>query len=94
MLPHQEVLDKSSDLLRAIDHPTRVEIMTLIASQGPIKVNDIIQNLKLNQALTSQQLKILRDVSLIRFNKVKTEVYYSADLDKLAALELALKKYF
>jgi predicted transcriptional regulator len=94
MLPRQEILDKSMDLLRAIDHPIRVTILTLIAAKGPIKVNDIIQHLNLNQALVSQQLKILREVKLVRFTKVKTEVHYQLNIERLAIVEKALKKCF
>lgn len=94
MLPRQEILDKSMDLLRAIDHPTRVSILTLIAADGPIKVNDITHRLNLDQALISQQLKVLREVHLVRFTKLKTEVHYQVDIDKLETIEKVLKKYF
>ena len=94
MLHNQFALDRSTELLRAVDHPLRIAILGLIATKGPIKVNDLINELKLNQALTSQQLKILRDVSLISYIKEKTQVYYSINLRKLDILESALENFF
>lgn len=91
MLNNQFALERSIDLLRAVDHPLRLAILSVIATKGPIRVNDIIANLNLNQALTSQQLKILKDVCLITYKKNKTEVLYSVNQKKLDNIKNALE---
>lgn len=93
MLNNQFALERSIDLLRAVDHPLRLAILGIIATKGPIRVNDILAELQLNQALTSQQLKILRDVSLITSQKNKTEVLYSVNQKKLENLKSALAAF-
>lgn len=93
MLNNQFALERSIDLLRAVDHPLRLAILGIIATKGPIRVSDILSELQLNQALTSQQLKILRDVSLITSQKNKTEVLYSVNQKKLENLKSALAAF-
>ncbi len=53
-------LQYASELMRAVAHPLRLQILEFIDQNGAINVNKIYNNLNLEQSITSQHLKILR----------------------------------
>ena len=65
----QDQLDHSSEILRALAHPLRLKILQFIDQNDTINVNKIYNNLKLEQSITSQHLRILRSAGLVDTEK-------------------------
>ena len=83
------VLNKKSNLFKAIGHPSRVQILEYL-STGERCVCDIISELGLEQSNVSQHLSVLRRENLIEFRKQGLQVMYRIKhLEILALLQKA-----
>ncbi len=87
---NQENLDIASELLRAITHPLRLQIIAFIDSEKLINVNKIYNTLKLEQSITSQHLRILRQVDLVDTKREGKYIYYSLNYDKMEQVNNAI----
>jgi DNA-binding transcriptional ArsR family regulator len=85
---NSEKLNVSSDLLRALAHPLRLQILEFIDKNKAINVNKIYNTLKLEQSITSQHLRILRAVGLVNTIREGKFIHYEVDYDKV---DLAMK---
>ncbi len=85
---NSEKLNVSSDLLRALAHPLRLQILEFIDKNKAINVNKIYNTLKLEQSITSQHLRILRAVGLVNTVREGKFIHYEVDYDKV---DLAMK---
>ncbi len=75
--------------LQAVAEPTRARIVALLG-HGEHCVCDVGDMLGLSPALVSHHLRTLRATGLLRERRSGRWVYYSLDLDRLAALRAAL----
>lgn len=78
-----EKLKVSSELLRALTHPLRMKILAFIDQQGDINVNKIYNTLNLEQSITSQHLRILRNAGIVNTQRDGKFIYYRINYDKL-----------
>ena len=82
---------KSSDLLKAIGHPVRLQIL-----QGLMKdecnVGKIVKSLGIPQSTVSQHLAILRTRKIIKSRKDGTKTCYSIVDDKIRKILTILKE--
>lgn len=67
-----------SNTFKAISDPTRLKIIYTL-SKSQLCVCDIASILQISQSAISHQLKILRDMSLVKFRKEGKLVIYSLD---------------
>lgn len=58
-------LQSSSEVLRALAHPLRLDLVQFIRTAGWVSVQTIYQSLGIEQSLTSQHLRILRRAGLV-----------------------------
>ena len=63
--------------LRAIAHPLRLQLIDFIDKKNEINVNVIYHTLKLEQSVTSQHLKILRDAVLVKTRRDGKKIFYA-----------------
>ena len=89
----KEKIQESSELLRALTHPLRMQIMEYIDSQDCISVNKIYSTLNLEQSITSQHLRILRNAGVVETKRDGKFIYYSINYDKVAAAMKAIKAF-
>ena len=89
----QQDLDTASELLRAIAHPLRLSILEFIDKKGVINVNKIYNTLRLEQSITSQHLRILRNVDLVETKREGKFIYYSLNYDKIEQVNNAIKDF-
>ena len=80
---NQAELETSTGLLRAIAHPLRLTILEFIDQKGVINVNKIYNTLRLEQSITSQHLRILRNAELVNTRREGKFIYYSLNYDKI-----------
>ncbi len=79
----QEKLNTAAELLRAIAHPLRMSILAFIDDKKSINVNKIYNTLKLEQSITSQHLRILRNVELVHAEREGKFIHYSVNYEKV-----------
>lgn len=66
---------EQAELLQALAHPKRLEILNLI-SQKSLTVTEIYSMLDLPQANISQHLQLLRQAGVVEANRNGKEIYY------------------
>ena len=84
LLPASEKLQTSLNIMRSLAHPLRLEIIKVIDGHKEISVGDIFKALKIEQALASQQLRILRQAQLVNTRRQQKFIYYSLNYSKIA----------
>lgn len=83
----EKTMEEASGLLRAVTHKLRLSIIKLLDDRGEINVNQIYSTLRLEQSITSQHLKILRDADVVRTRRDGKMIFYTVNYDKLRTVE-------
>ena len=68
-----------SEIFKAMSVDTRVKIIELLKSEGPLCVTNIAESIGISTAAVSQHLKILRQVGLVRSERNGYWIPYSID---------------
>ena len=90
-IPDRETLEQIADLFKGFADPTRVHILSLLL-QGEICVSCIAQEVNISQSAVSHQLRILKQMHLIKFRREGKNVLYSlADDHVRTILETGLE---
>jgi len=72
---YQEVFELQAELLKALAHPKRLEILHLLRYQS-LNVSEMVEMLGLPQANLSQHLMVMREAGVVESQKVGKEVFY------------------
>ncbi len=86
-------LDRAAEIMRALSHPLRMKIMGFIDKNKSVSVNKIYNTLGLEQSITSQHLRILRKVDLVKTKRDGKFIYYSLKYDKIRKVNKMMEKY-
>jgi len=86
-------LNHVSTVMRALSHQLRLRIIAFIDKQRVTNVNQIYSSIKIEQSITSQQLKILRDAGLVNAKRDGKFIYYSLNYEKIGNISKMLQKY-
>ena len=90
-IPEKEIMDFIGELFKGFADPTRVHILYLLA-EGEKRVSDIAEAVDLSQSAISHQLRLLKQMQLIRFRREGKNVLYSlADDHVRTILEMGLE---
>lgn len=84
MLDENAIL-KLSETFSALSEPTRVKILHALSS-SELCVCDISAILDMSISAVSHQLRVLRNMRLVKFRKAGKMVYYSLDDDHILKL--------
>ena len=85
------VMEYIADLVKAFGDPTRVHILTLLQQQE-LCVGDIAEAVELSQSAISHQLRILKQMHLIKFRRDGKNIVYSlADDHVRTILQMGLE---
>jgi DNA-binding transcriptional ArsR family regulator len=71
----KELASHAADVLRAVAHPIRLQIVELL-EKGEMCVGQISDALSEKQAITSQQLNIMKDKGILTSRREGTKVFY------------------
>ena len=71
----KKIADHVAEVLKAIAHPVRLQIIELLEKKE-MCVGDITEALGGKQAITSQQLTMMKDKSILECRRDGTKVYY------------------
>ncbi|MCA9668662.1 MAG: winged helix-turn-helix transcriptional regulator [Myxococcales bacterium] len=89
--PHPSIADDRAraehvaEILKALAHPLRISIVALLA-QAPRHVNALAEALDANQAIVSQQLRVLRTQRLVAVDRTGGRGLYRIDEPRLIEL--------
>ena len=72
---NEKTAEHVAEVLKAIAHPIRVQIIELLQA-GELCVGDIAETLGGKQAITSQQLNMMKDKGVLSCRRNGTRVYY------------------
>ncbi len=90
-IPERETLEQIAELFKAFADPTRVSILALL-SESERCVNDIAEAVGLSQSAVSHQLRILKQMHLIKFRREGKSLLYSLADDHVSTiLEMGLE---
>lgn len=74
-----------AETFKALSDPTRVRIISLLVDQE-LCVLDLAAALGMSQSAVSHQLRILRDLRLVRWQRAGRQVFYTLDDEHVADL--------
>ena len=86
-------VDTASAVLRAFAHPLRIKLLSYINNHGKINVNKIYGALNLEQSITSQHLRILRDAGLVNSEREGKFIFYSLNYTKIDHIGKSVKNF-
>ena len=86
-------LEKAAEIMRAISHPLRMKILAFIDKNKTVHVNKIYNTLGLEQSITSQHLRILRAVDIVKTKREGKFIFYSINYDKINKILSTQEKY-
>ena len=90
-IPAKETMERIAELFKGFADPTRVHILSLLA-QRELCVTDISEAVELSQSAISHQLRILKQMHLIKFRREGKNILYSlADDHVLTILKMGLE---
>ena len=89
-MPDKETLEQIADLFIAFADPTRVQILSLL--RGEMCVNHITDAVDISQSAVSHQLRILKQMQLVKFRRDGKNILYSLSDDHVRTiLEMGLE---
>ena len=90
-MPDKETMEHIANLFKGFADPTRVHILSLLQQHGELCVNDIADAVELTQSAISHQLRILKEMHLIKFRREGKNIWYSlADEHVKTILQMGL----
>ena len=76
------VLSPYLEVLKSIAHPLRIQIIDFIHLHKEVNVNKIYSALGLEQSITSQHLKSMREAGIVIHRKTERFVFYSLNYNQ------------
>lgn len=84
-LINDETIEELSQIFKTLGDPTRLKIIHAL-SKGHLCVCDIAEVINMSQSATSHQLRILRNMRLVKYKKEGKSAIYSLDDDHVLQL--------
>lgn len=87
----KQIQERIAELFKGFADSTRVQILSLLVG-GEMCVNDIAQAVELSQSAISHQLRLLKQMHLIKYRRDGKNLLYSlADDHVLTILQMGLE---
>lgn len=84
-IPEKEKLEAIADLFKAFGDPTRVQILSHLQA-GELCVGDIADAVELSQSAVSHQLRVLKQMHLIKYRREGKNLLYSLADDHVSTI--------
>ena len=81
----EEEVKKLAEIFKALGDKTRIKLLHAL-SQEELCVCDLARVIEMSQSLVSHQLRVLRNLKLVKYRKAGKMVYYSLDDDHIINL--------
>ena len=90
-IPDKETMESIAELFKGFGDPTRVHILSLLEEEE-LCVTDIAERVALSQSAISHQLRLLKQMHLIKFRREGKNILYSlADDHVRTILQMGLE---
>ena len=90
-IPAKETMEQIAELFKGFADPTRVHILSLLSQQERC-VTEIAEEVQLSQSAISHQLRILKQMHLIKYRRDGKNLWYSlADDQGKTILQMGLE---
>ena len=90
-IPAKETMEQIAELFKGFADPTRVHILSLLSQQERC-VTEIAEEVQLSQSAISHQLRILKQMHLIKYRRDGKNLWYSlADDHVKTILQMGLE---
>ncbi|MBO7251436.1 MAG: helix-turn-helix transcriptional regulator [Oscillospiraceae bacterium] len=76
-VPEKEILEYIADLFKGFADPTRVHILSVLLVEQELCVTEIAEKVDLSQSAISHQLRMLKQMQLIKFRREGKNILYS-----------------
>ena len=76
-VPEKETLTRIADLFKGFADPTRVHILCLLLIQEEMCVTEIAERTEVSQSAISHQLRLLKQMHLIKSRRDGKNMHYS-----------------
>ena len=91
-VPEKETLEQIAALFKGFADPTRVHILCLLMTREELCVTDIAENSGVSQSAVSHQLRLLKQMHLIKSRREGKNICYSlADDHVRTILQMGLE---
>lgn len=81
-----EQLENAANMLKAIAHPVRISILSLLEDGKKLTVSEIHTALNIEQSTTSHHLGILRDKGILISKRIGKNTFYSIKHNSLSSI--------
>lgn len=79
-----EKLDLAAKRLRALAHPLRIAIIEKLNTEKDLSVTEIYSFLKIEQAVASHHLNVLKKRGILSTKRVGKNIFYSLRIQELS----------
>ena len=91
-MPDKETMEHIAELFKGFADPTRVHILSLLLQKQELCVSEIAEAVELSQSAISHQLRLLKQMHLIKFRREGKNIHYSlADDHVKTILQMGLE---
>lgn len=91
-VPEKETLVRIAELFKGFADPTRVQILCLLLTREEMCVTDLTQQTEVSQSAVSHQLRLLKEMHLIKARRDGKNMHYSlADDHVRTILQMGLE---
>ena len=91
-VPEKETLVHIAELFKGFADPTRVQILCLLLTREEMCVTDLTQQTEVSQSAVSHQLRLLKEMQLIKARRDGKNMHYSlADDHVRTILQMGLE---
>lgn len=87
-------LKKAVELLRVVTHPLRLEILSFISQKKETTVNSMVEELRIDQSIVSQQIRLLKDMQLITGTRQGKFIFYKVDFEKIEKIKNIIDTHY
>ena len=77
LIPDKETMDSIAELFKGFADPTRVHILSLLMEKEELCVTQIAEEVEISQSAVSHQLRLLKQMHLIKFRRDGKNILYS-----------------
>lgn len=85
-------LESASEMLKAIAHPIRIAIVDLLEGEKKLSVTEIYEALKIEQAIASHHLSILKNKGVLSYDRSGKNCYYYLKHPRLSQIISCIDK--
>ena len=84
-MPDKDTILQIAEVFKAFGDPTRVEILSLLA-EGECCVTEIVEQMDISQSAVSHQLRLLKQLHLVKARREGKNILYSLDDDHVRTI--------